>query len=106
MVTNLMDKKTLKLIGGNGTLGCARLAPLGVPKACVAALRAVFKMALNDPAVAAAAAKRKMTYGLVTLQAIQAHTKKIGSADNALFVRVRRSLKRNKPLKFPTPSFG
>jgi tripartite-type tricarboxylate transporter receptor subunit TctC len=93
MVTNPVDKEILELIGGNGTLGRGWLSTPGTPKARVDALRAAFKSALNDPLVAAAAAKRKMTYGPVTWQAMQAHANKIGAADNALFVRVRKLLK-------------
>lgn len=93
MVSNPMDKKILELIGGNGTLGRGWLATPGAPAARVAAMRVAFKKALNDPAARAAALERKMTWAPVTWQAMQAHAKKIGAADGALFVRVRKLLK-------------
>jgi len=93
LVTSPMDKEIFELIGGNGTLGRGWLATPGTPADRVAALRAAFGKALNDPAVAAAAEKRRMTWAPVKWQDMQAHAKRIGAADNALFVRVRTLLK-------------
>jgi len=93
MVSNPIDKRILELIGGNGTLGRGWLATPGAPAARVAALRMAFAKALNDPAAAAAAKKRRMSYGPVTWQDMQAHADKIGAAEDALFVRVRKLLK-------------
>lgn len=93
MVSNPIDKQILELIGGNGILGRGWLTTPGAPKARVAALRTAFRQALDDPAARAAATKRSMTYAPVTWQAMQAHADKIGAADDALFVRVRKLLK-------------
>ena len=93
LVTDPMDKKILTLIGGNGTLGRGWLTTPGVPSARVAALRKAVEKALNDPAAAAAAKERRMTFAPVKWQAMQAHAKRIGAADNALFTRVRKLLK-------------
>lgn len=93
LVTDPMDKKILTLIGGNGTLGRGWLTTPGVPAARVAALRAAVTKALNDPAAAAAAKERRMTFAPVKWQDMQAHARQIGAADDALFVRVRKLLK-------------
>lgn len=93
MVTDPTDKKIMELIGGNGILGRGWLAPPGVPAARVAALREGFKKALNDPEVAAQAKKRRMSYAPVEWPDMQAHAKRIGAADDAIFVRVRQLLK-------------
>ena len=92
LVTDPDDKKILELIGGNGTIGRGWLAPPGVPADRVAAFRAAFEKALNDPAAAREAAKRKMTYGPVKWQDMQEHAKRIGAADAKLFVKVRAML--------------
>ena len=93
LATNPNDKKILELIGGNGTLGRGWLAPPGTPADRVAALRSAFKRALDDPAAAVAAKKRRMTFAPVAWPNMQAHAKRIGAADDALFVRVRMLLK-------------
>ena len=93
LVSDPMDKKILELIGGNGTLGRGWLAPPGAPADRVAALRSAFKKALNDPAAEAAATQRRMSYAPVKWQDMQAHAKRIGAAEDALFVRVRKLLK-------------
>lgn len=92
MATNPTDKTVLELIGGNGTIGRGWLAPPGVPADRVAALRAAFSKAFADPAAAAEAKKRKMTFGPVSWQDMQAHAARIGAADDAVFVRVRTLL--------------
>jgi len=93
LVTDPKDKQILELIGGNGILGRGWLATPGVPADRVAALRAGFEKALNDPEAAAAAKKRRMDFTPVKWQEMQAHAQRIGTADNALFVRVRALLK-------------
>ena len=60
-----------------------------MPAARVAALRAAFEKALNDPGAKAEATKRRMTFAPVKWQDMQAHAKRIGEAEDALFVRVR-----------------
>ncbi len=87
------DKKILELIGGNGTLGRGWLTTPGVPADRVAALRAAFQKALNDPKAASEAEKRRMTFAPVKWQDMQAHAARIGAAEDALFVRVRSLLK-------------
>ena len=89
LVTDPMDKQILEIIGGNGTIGRGWLAPPDVPADRVAALRAAFAKALADPAAAAEAKKRKMTFGAVSWQDMQAHAARIGAAEDAVFVRVR-----------------
>lgn len=93
LVKSPIDKKILEIIGGNGILGRGWLATPGTPKARVAALRAGFEKALNDPALAAAAKKRRMSFAPVKWPAMQAHATRIGAADDALFARVRKLLK-------------
>jgi len=93
LVSDPDDKKILELIGGNGTLGRGWLTPPGTPADRVAALRSAFAKALNDPAAEAAATQRRMTYAPVKWQDMQAHAQRIGAADDALFVRVRKLLK-------------
>ena len=89
LVTDPTDRKIVELIGGNGTLGRGWLTTPGVPAARVAALRAAFEKALNDPGAKAEATKRRMTFAPVKWQDMQAHAKRIGEAEDALFVRVR-----------------
>jgi tripartite-type tricarboxylate transporter receptor subunit TctC len=84
-----MDKQILEIIGGNGTIGRGWLAPPDVPADRVAALRSAFAKALADPGAAAEAKKRKMTFGAVSWQDMQAHAARIGAAEDAVFVRVR-----------------
>jgi tripartite-type tricarboxylate transporter receptor subunit TctC len=93
LVTNATDKKILEIIGGNGILGRGWLATPGTPKARVAALRTAVEKALNDRDVMAAAKKRRMSFAPVKWEEMQAHAKRIGEADDALFVRVRKLLK-------------
>ena len=93
LVTDPADRKIVELIGGNGTLGRGWLTTPGVPADRVAALRAAFEKALNDPGAKAEAAKRRMTFAPVKWQDMQAHAKRIGEAEDALFVRVRSLIK-------------
>jgi len=92
MVSDPTDKQILELIGGNGILGRGWLTTPGTPKERVDALRMAFEKALNDPEVEPLAKGRKMTYAPVKWQDMQAHAQRIGAADSALFVRVRKLL--------------
>lgn len=92
MVSDPTDRQILELIGGNGTLGRGWLAPPGVPADRVAALRDAFEKALNDPAAKKSARSRKMTWAPVKWQDMQEHARRIGAAEDALFVRVRKLL--------------
>ena len=92
LVSDPEDKKILELIGGNGTLGRCWLTPAGVPADRVAALRAAFAKALNDPAAKSGAIKRRMTWDPVPWQDLQAQVNVIGSADAKVIRRMRTAL--------------
>ncbi len=94
LTKNPMDKKILMLVGGNSIIGRAWLAPPGVPKARVAALRAAFQKAFTDPDAIAATKARKMEWNPVDWKQQQAHATRISNADEALFVRMRKMLKK------------
>jgi tripartite-type tricarboxylate transporter receptor subunit TctC len=93
LVKGEMNKKIAHLMGGNSIIGRGWLAPPGVPADRVAALRAAFKKALNDPGVIADAKKRRMEWNPVPWQRMQAHAKLISETDEALFDRMREMLK-------------
>lgn len=61
LVTDPTDKKIAELMAGNMILGRGWIAPPGVPADRVAALRAAFKKALEDPEAIAGAKQRKIT---------------------------------------------
>ncbi len=88
-----MDKKILMLLGGNSIIGRAWLAPPGVPKDRLDALRTAFQKAFNDPDAIAATKSRKMEWNPVGWKKQQAHATRISNADEALFVRMRKMLK-------------
>lgn len=92
LVSDPMDKKIVELIGGNGILGRAWLAPPGVPRDRVKALRAAFKKVFEDPDAIQNAKKRRMVWTPVSWSVQQAHAKRITSADEALFKRMRSAL--------------
>jgi hypothetical protein len=94
LTKNPMDKKILMLVGGNSIIGRSWLAPPGVPKDRVSALRAAFQKAFTDPDAIAATKARKMEWNPVDWKKQQAHATRISNADEALFVRMRKMLKK------------
>jgi tripartite-type tricarboxylate transporter receptor subunit TctC len=92
LISDPMDKKIAELIGGNGILGRAWLAPPGVPKARVKALRATFKKVFTDPDAIQAAKKRRMVWTPVAWSVQQEHAQRITAADEKLFERMRSAL--------------
>ena len=89
LITDPEGKKIAVLVAGNGVLGRCWLAPPRVPAERVAALRAAFEAALNDPAAKAGTAERRMNWAPVGWQALQNQVKHIVDADAALFDRMR-----------------
>ena len=88
-VSDPTDKKILELIAWNDIIGRARLAPSGVPKARLEALRAGFKKLFSDKDALADAKKRKMNFGYVDWTNQQAHAKNLSTALDKLFDRMR-----------------
>jgi len=88
-VSDPTDKKILELIAGNDIIGRAWLAPPGVPKARLEALRAGFKKIFSDKDALADAKKRKMNFGYVDWTNQQAHAKNLSTAHDKLFDRMR-----------------
>jgi hypothetical protein len=64
LVTDPTDKKIAELMAGNMILGRGWLAPPGVPADRVAALRAAFKKALEDPEAIAGAVAAQDDVGI------------------------------------------
>ena len=83
-------------MAGNMVLGRGWLAPPGVPADRLAALRAAFKSAIEDPEVIAGAAKRKMTWESASWQEMQAAAVRITDTDQATIDRMRVALGLNK----------
>lgn len=96
LVTDPADKKIAELMAGNMVLGRGWLAPPGVPADRLAALRAAFKSAIEDPEVIAGAAKRKMTWESASWQEMQAAAVRITDTDQATIDRMRVALGLNK----------
>lgn len=94
LVKDPRDKKILTMIGGNAVIGRGWLAPPDAPADRVAALRAAFQKAFEDPDAIAAAKKRKMEWNPVGWKKQQVHATLISEADEALFVRMRSMLKK------------
>ena len=92
LVSDPMDKKIVELIGGNGILGRAWLAPPGVPRDRIKALRVAFKKMFDDPDLKRAAKKRRMIWTPVPWAEQQEHARRITAADEALFKRMRAAL--------------
>ncbi len=92
LISDPMDKKIAELIGGNGILGRAWLAPPGVPRDRIKALRAAFKKMFDDPDARANAKKRRMVWTPVSWSDQQEQAKRITAADEALFKRMRSAL--------------
>jgi hypothetical protein len=85
-------KAVLRIFLSGGILGRAWLAPPGVPADRVAALRAAFFKAFNDPAAAAEMKKRNMDRNPVTWQKQQETVSYIMNAPERLFDIAREAL--------------
>lgn len=96
MVKNPQDKKVMELVFGSGVLGRAWLAPPGVPKDRLKALRAAFKSALNDPKAKAEAKKRRMSWNPQPWQKLQAAATRIADTDEEIIIRTRKALNLKK----------
>lgn len=96
MAGNATDKKVLELMAGNGVLGRAWMAPPRVPAGRVAALRAAFKKALNDPEASGNAGKRRMTWEPVPWGDLQKQVGLIAAAEGAVIERMKAALKAKK----------
>lgn len=92
LISDPTDKKIAELVGGNGILGRAWLAPPGVPKDRVAALRTAFQKVFDDPEAQQSAKKRRMKWIPVKWSDQQAQAERITNADEALFKRMRTAL--------------
>jgi tripartite-type tricarboxylate transporter receptor subunit TctC len=92
IMTDPVDKEIAELMAGNMILGRGWLAPPGVPADRVAALRAAFKKALEDPEVIAGAEKRKMTWESASWQEMQAAAERISNVNQAIIDRMQESL--------------
>ena len=90
LVQNPLDRKIVELISNNDVIGRAWIAPPGIPKARLNALRIAFKKMAKDPEAIAAAKTRKMDWGYINWQPQQAHAKLITNAEAKLFKRVRK----------------
>ncbi|NKB20456.1 MAG: hypothetical protein GKS01_08155 [Alphaproteobacteria bacterium] len=89
LVKDPLDRKIVELISNNDVIGRSWIAPPGIPKARLKALRTAFKKMAHDPEAIAAAKKRKMDWNYVDWKPQQQHAKHITNADDKLFKRVR-----------------
>ena len=94
LVKDPRDRAIVELISNNDIIGRSWIAPPGIPKARLAALRSSFKTMANDPASIAEAKKRKYAWGYVSWKPQQAHAKAITTAKAELFDRARMLLKK------------
>lgn len=85
-------KEVLGVFLSGGIIGRAWLAPPGVPAERVAALRAAFWKAFNDPQAAAEMKKRKMDRNPVRWEAQQKAVERIMKADKRIFDIARKAL--------------
>lgn len=92
MVKNADDRKVMELVFGSGVLGRAWLAPPGVPKDRIKALRAAFKQALNDPKATAEAKSRRMSWNPQPWQKLQAAATRIADTDDNIIKLTRKAL--------------
>jgi hypothetical protein len=92
LISDPMDKKIAELIGGNGILGRAWLAPPGVPKERIKALRTAYEKVFKDPDAIKAAKKRRMNWKPVAWAKQQQQAERITNADKKLFKRMRSAL--------------
>ncbi len=92
LVKDPRDKAIVTLLSNNDIIGRAWIAPPGIPKARLAALRTAFKVMATDPETIAAAKKRNFAFGFVPWQPMQKHASAITKAKSALFDRARMLL--------------
>ena len=92
LVKDPRDKAIVTLISNNDIIGRAWIAPPGIPKARLAALRSSFKAMVNSPEAIAAAKKRKFDWKYVDWKPTQAHAAAITGAKADLFDRARMLL--------------
>lgn len=85
-------KAVFRLISSDGVLGRAWMAPAGVPADRVAALRAAFWKAFNDPKAQAEMKKRKMHYDPVRWQRQQQVVAEIAAAPQRIIDIARNAL--------------
>jgi len=91
-VKDPLDRQAIELISGNGIIGRAWLTTPGVPADRLAALRATFDKAVNDPAVIAEANKRKMNWEPVKWPLLQQQVERIANADEKVIAHMRKAL--------------
>lgn len=96
MAKNDTDRKVLELMGGNGVMGRCWLAPPRVTADRVAALRAAFEKALNDPSAKANSGSRRMSWEPVPWQELQDQVKQIALAEGPVIDRMKSALKSKK----------
>ena len=96
LISDPMDKKIAELIGGNGILGRGWLAPPGVPRDRIKALRMAYEKMFKDSGVIRDAKKRGMIWTPVAWSDQQQQASRITAADEALFKRMRAALKVKK----------
>lgn len=92
LVKDPKDKAIMELIAVSGVIGRCWLAPPGIPEDRLDALRAAFARTLADPAVAAEAKRRNLTWEPVSWQNLQGAVGKIVKADESIYVRMRQIL--------------
>lgn len=92
LVQDPRDKAIVTLLSNNDIIGRAWIAPPGIPKARLAALRKAFKAMANDPETIAAAKKRNFDWGYVPWEPMQKHASAITQAKGDLFDRARMLL--------------
>lgn len=89
-VKDPQDRAVLAFIFGSGVLGRAWTAPPGLPPERLAALRAAFDKALNDPEAVAAAKARNVEWEPVGWQELQKAAAAVAAAEDSVVERARR----------------
>lgn len=92
LIKDPRDKAIAELISNNDIIGRAWIAPPGIPKARLAALRSSFKAMVHDPEAVAEAKKRKFDWKYVSWEPMQKHAAAITNAKSDLFDRARMLL--------------
>jgi tripartite-type tricarboxylate transporter receptor subunit TctC len=92
LVKDPRDKAIVTLLSNNDIIGRAWIAPPGIPKARLAALRASFKKMVADPVAIDAAKRRNFNWKYISWKPMQKHASAITNAKSDLFDRARMLL--------------
>ena len=95
LATNETDRKIAMFYAGSAAMGHTNVAPPGVPKERVAALRKAIAATYRDPAFIKTATKLRMAVDPVSGKQVAAEVKKILNASPAFLAKVKVALGQN-----------